>query len=116
MKLTVLDGGHVFVLHISEDEPIPAVVADTKPPHQQFMSWWRAECKARNIPYVYRVAEPMGHRIIQNMLKKRTPTQLRTLALAFFRDHADLLIEEEAHFAIFSARADKVEAEQSERV
>ena len=116
MILTILDGGHTFVMHIKEDEPIPAVVADTKPPHQEFMYWWRAQCKERNIPYSYRVAEPMGHRIILSMLKKRTLPQLKGLALQLFRDHADVLTEEEAHFAIFSARADKMEAEQSRRV
>ena len=116
MNLTLLDGGHTFLLFIREDAPIPAHVADVLPPHREFMSWWRGQCRERNITYVYRVAEPMGHRILQNMLKKRTLTELKGLALTFFRDHADKLNETEAHFALFSSMADRVENESSGRV
>ena len=116
MRLTVADAGHVFVLHIKEDEPIPASIVESKPPHQEFLAWWRRQCTERNIPYQYRVAEPMGHRIILSMLKKRDLSTLKELAVQFFRDHGELLTEEPRHFMLFSAMIDQVETEQENRV
>ena len=110
------DGGHTFLLHIREDEPVPIEVTPTKPPHQEFLDWWRAQCRERNIAYTYRDAEPMGHRIILSMLKKRDLKKLKGLAIQFFRDYMELLTEEPRHFMLFASMVDKVETEQSARV
>ena len=95
---------------------MPAVVVETIPQHQEFIDWWRRQCEERNIPYLYRVAEPMGHRIITAMLKKRTLSELKSIAIQLFRDHGDKLREEDRHFMLFAGLADKVETEMADRV
>ncbi len=50
------------------------------------------------------------------MLKKRNLEELQHLAISFFRDHGDKLIEEERHFMLFSAMADQVDAAQAGRM
>ena len=95
---------------------MPATLVETKPPHQEFLDWWRAQCRERNIPYSYRVAEPMGHRIILSMLKKRDLKELKGLAIQFFRDYMELLSDEPRHFMLFASMVDKVATEQSARV
>ncbi len=113
--LTVSDGGHRFSLHVREDIDIPETTVDEKPQHMQLLDWWRAECRRRKISYPYTVAEPMGIRVIQSLLKKHTLAELKALAHHFFLDHGDRLREDPRHFAIFASLVDTMKAELSDQ-
>lgn len=77
----------------------------------RFMGWWRGQCERMGIPYVFRVAEPQGVRIIQSLLKKHTLEELQELALHFLLDHGDRLREDARHFSIFASMVPTMQQE-----
>ena len=111
MNLTVSDSGHRYNLLVRTDVDVPAPAAEEAPQHQQFIEWWRAECRRRNIPYTFRVAEPQGHRIVLALLRKHTLRELKGLAKSFFLDYSEQIIEDPHHFVIFSSLVTRLKAE-----
>lgn len=107
--LTVSDGGHRFEVSLREDVELPALPEKTAAPHQKFLTWWREQCADAGITYEYRVAEPQGIRIIQQMLKKRDIGRLQELATHFFLDYGHRLREDPRHFAIFASMVDTLD-------
>jgi hypothetical protein len=102
-SLTVSDGGHRYLLLVREDANLPALPEKEVASHTRFMNWWREQCGRMGIPYVYRVAEPQGIRVIQSLLKKYTLEELQELALHFLLDHGDRLRDDPRHFSIFAS-------------
>ena len=113
--LTVSDGGHAFSVRLREDVSMPTTVERPRAPHMQFIDWWRKDCRRRDIPYPYTIAEPMGVRIVANLMKRYTLAELKSLATHFFLDHGDLIREDARHFAIFSSMVDTMKAELKDR-
>lgn len=109
--LTVSDGGHLFDVSLREGVELPALPEKVQAPHQKFLSWWREQCSYAGITYEYRVAEPQGIRIIQQMLKKRDIGRLQELATHFFLDYGQRLREDPRHFAIFASLVDTLDHE-----
>ena len=110
-SLTVSDGGHLFEVSLREDAELPPLPEKAPAPHQRFLDWWREQCYNAGITYEYRVAEPQGIRIIQQMLKKRDIGRLQELATHFFLDYGDKLREDPRHFAIFASMVNKIDHE-----
>jgi hypothetical protein len=114
-SLVISDGGHRFQLLLREDVDLPAVTIREEPAHMQFISWWRGQCKQRSIAYVYRVAEPQGIRIVQNLLKKHTFEELQQLAHHFFLDYGERLRSDARHFSIFASLVETLKGELRDR-
>ena len=110
-SLTVSDGGHLVDVSLRDDADLPALPERAPTPHQRFLDWWREQCSYAGITYEYRVAEPQGIRIIQQMLKKRDIGRLQELATHFFLDYGSKLREDPRHFAIFASMVDKLDHE-----
>ena len=102
-SITISDGGNRFTLLIREDVDLPPLPIQEQPAHIRFLNWWKEECRKRGIEYVYRVAEPQGHKIIQSLLKKHSIEELQELANHCFLDHGGKLREQPYHFAIFAS-------------
>ena len=102
-SIIISDSGNRYILLIREDVDLPPLPEQEQPAHIRFLNWWKDECRKRGIDYVYRVAEPQGHRIIQSLLKKHSIEELQELANHFFLDHGDKLREDNRHFAIFAS-------------
>jgi len=111
-SLTVSDGGHLFYVSVREDAELPSLPDKPEAPHQRFLNWWREQCSYSGITYEYRVAEPQGIRIIQQMLKKRSLSRLQELATHFFLDYGSKLLRDDPrHFAIFASLVDTLDHE-----
>jgi len=101
--LSISDGGHRYLLMVKEDASLPALPRQEILPHMKFINWWRSECQKMDIPYVYRVAEPQGIRIVQSLLKKHSLSDLQELGTHFLLDHGDRLRSDPRHFSIFAS-------------
>lgn len=109
--LVVSDSGHRYLLLVREDADLPALPQKEEPLHVQFLNWWRSQCERMGIPYVFRVAEPQGHRIIQALLKKHSLEELQELGTHFLLDHGDRLRDDPRHFSIFASLVPTMEKE-----
>ena len=114
-SLTVLDAGHRFTVGVKEGPGLALIATDDVSATVRFLNWWRGECDTRGIPYAYRVAEPQGHRIIRQLLKKHSLERLQELARHFFLDHGDKLRENPNHFALFTSMLGHMEAELQDK-
>ena len=108
--IVISDGGHRFVVQLKEDVDLPDL-PEEEPAHLRFMQWWREEAKRANIPYSFRVSEPQGHKIIQNLLRTHTIEELKKLAVHFFLDYGERLRNNPYHYAIFSSLIEHMEGE-----
>lgn len=102
-EIRVSDGGRRFSLLLREDVNLPLLQVEEQPAHNRFISWWKEQCKLRQIPYSYGVAEPQGHRIVKKLLEKHSLKELQELAIHCMLEHGDRLRENPAHFAFFSS-------------
>jgi hypothetical protein len=109
--LSVSDGGHLFSVSLRDDAELPTIPERPLAAHQKFLNWWREQCSYAGITYEYRVAEPQGIKIIQQMLKKRDIGRLQELATHFFLDYGHKMRENPNHFAMFASLLETLDKE-----
>ena len=105
-ELIIKDAGRRYTVQFSEGLEAPAPITEEIAPHLKFIEWWKFQCNERSI--AYRHGGSAGIRIIKNLLKQHTYSELQRIGVRFFLDHGHELKDTPNHFILFTQRVPQV--------